>query len=337
MLESLKNRYLSILPAGESFFYATAIEEGKRFEKEILHLNFAHISPYKSFDILPFYEKGRVLLWFYPASFEPNVFVIPQTYLLYLYAKSQDSDAIFIVQESIDRMLVIKEGLLVTSYCGYNLQDQQEILLDEYGVENIYLLSASKAQALEAQSLAAYPLLSYYQWYQSQTSFKEYVLIYLERAVVPIAIVIGVFILLELARDYAVEEYYSNLQEEYKQIKKQNDPYRKELKSIKKDIAFTRDFYNDILIYPNSIDIMEKLFSIVAKDANNTIKNLQLSGDKLSVQVETFDAISILNEALKSGYFKEFKVRSSRKLRKTQKEIVYYDGVLKSLKDRDGE
>jgi len=337
VLESLKDKYLSILPAKQSFFYTTTVEEKKRFERDILHLNFAHISPYKEFEILPYYNGAQLLLWFYPTSKAYKNFLIPQAYLLYLYAKEQDNNAIFIIEDELDTLLVIKDGALKATYCGQGLKEQKEVLLDEYGLENLYSLNASKAKEIETTQLQNYPLWQYYHWYHSKHSLKESALGYLEKAVVPLAIVIALFIASEYAKDRYIASYYENLQEEYKAIKKQNDPYRKELKALKKDIEFTNRFYNDILIYPNSIEIMESLLAIIAQDGNNTIKHFKLSGSKLTLNIETFDPITILNAVLKSDNFKSFKIQSSRKIGKNDKEYVSYQGVLKRLKDEDGE
>jgi len=337
VLESLKDKYLSILPACDSFFYTTTIEEKKRFERDILHLNFAHISPYKEFEILPYYDEAQLLLWFYPRSKAYKNFLIPQAYLLYLYAKAQDSNAIFIVEDELDTLLVIKNGALEATYCGQRLKEQKEVLLDEYGLENLYSLNAKKAKEIEEAQLQNYPIWQYYHWYQSESSLKESALGYLEKAVVPLAIIIAIFIASEFSKDSYINNYYENLQEEYKAVKKQNDPYRKELKALKKDVAFSNNFYNDVLIYPSSIDIMESLFGIVSQDSNNTIKHFKLSGSKLTLNVETFDPITILNAVLSSGNFESFKVQSSRKIRKSDKEYVSYQGVLKRLKDMHGE
>ncbi|MBN2825429.1 MAG: hypothetical protein JXQ76_08905 [Campylobacterales bacterium] len=335
MFETLKDRYISILPANESFFYTTAVEEKKRFDRDILHLNFAHISPYKDFEILPYYEQKRLLLWFYPKSIEQKNVIIPQSYLLYLYAKEQDNHAIFIVEDTIDTLIVIKNGALEATYCGQGLKEQQEALLDEYGLEKLYTLNAAKARTIEYEQLQSYPIWQYYHWYQNDQSPKEMLVAYLERAVVPIAIIIAVFISSEYAKDQYIASYYENLQEEYKVIKKQNDPYRKNLKAFREEAAFSTSFYNDVLIYPSSIDVMEKLFGIVAQDGNNTIKNFKLSGSKITLNIETFNPITILNAVLKSGYFETFKVQSTRKIPKSEKEYVIYEGNLKQLKDRD--
>jgi len=337
VLESLKDRYLSILPAKDSFFYVASIKEQKHFGKDILRLNFAHFSPYKEFEILPFYEKQRLLLWFYPQSVSFKNFVIPQAYLLYLYAKEQDNHAIFIVEDTIDTLLVIKNGLLEATYCGFGLKMQQEALLDEYGLEKLYTLNATKAKAIEQEQLENYPIWNYYCWYQSHQSPKEILIQYLDRAVLPLAIVVGVFITSEYLKDRYIASYYENVQQEYKAIKKKNDPYRKKLKRLNEEATFTHRFYNEVLVYPNSIDVMETLFGIVAQESNSTIKHFSLSGSKATLTVETFGSITILNAVLKSGYFEGFKIQSSRKIPQNQKEYVVYEGSLKRLKDSHGE
>ena len=338
MLDSLKDRYVSHVDMQKSFFYTTTIEENKRFSADVLRLNFSHISPYKTFDILPLYDNNRVLLWFIPKNLTLNTaIIIPEAYLLYLECKKTDLNGIFIVQDAMDKLLVIKEGRLEAAYCGYNLQAQKEALLDEYSLENIYLLSSSKAKTLIQEAFDNYPLWQYYHWYHSNTSPKEQIIEYLNKATLPIAILIALFITSEYAKDRYIQNHYQTLQDEYVALKKQNDPYRKELKAFKKSITFNNLFYDETLRYPNSIDVMDTLFTIVSHDLNNTIKNFKLSGEKLNLTVETNDVIGILNDVLKSGYVTEFKVKSSRKIRRKNKEYVAYEGKLKTLKDRDGE
>jgi len=337
VLESLKDRYLSILPAKDSFFYVASNKEQKRFDRDILLLNFAHFSPYKEFEILPFYENERLLLWFYPQSTSLKNFVIPQAYLLYLYAKEQDNHAVYIVEDTIDTLLVIKNGLLEATYCGFGLKMQQEALLDEYGLENLYTLNATKAKAIEQEQLENYPIWNYYRWYRNTQSPQEILIQYLDRAVLPLAIVVGVFIGSEYLKDRYIASYYENLQQEYKAIKKKNDPYRKNIKQLNEEATFTHRFYNEVLVYPNSTEVMESLFDIVAHEGNNTIKHFSLSGSKVTLTVETFESIAILNALLKSGYFEGFKIQSSRKIPQNEKEYVVYEGSLKRPKDSHGE
>jgi len=337
VLESLKDRYLSILPAKDSFFYVASNKEDKRFDRDILLLNFAHFSPYKEFDILPFYENGRLLLWFYPQSTSLKNFVIPQSYLLYLYAKEQDNHAVYIVEDTMDTLLVIKNGLLEATYCGFGLKMHQEALLDEYGLENLYTLNAAKAKAIEQEQRTIYPIWNYYRWYRNSQSPKEILVAYFDRAVVPLAIVVGVFIASEYLKDQYIASYYENLQQEYKTIKKKNDPYRNTIKQLNEEATFTHRFYNEVLVYPNAIEVMESLFGIVAQEGNNTIKHFSLSGSKVTLTVETFESIAILNAVLKSNYFEAFKIQSSRKLPQNQKEYVVYEGSLKRSKDSHGE
>jgi len=337
VLDPLKQRYLSTLPMQESFFYTTPLQEQKRFERDILYLNFAHLSPYKDFELLPFYEGNRLLLWITPSQIDSKPFVIPEAYLLYQTLQKEYGDGIFMIEDSIDKVLVIKTNRLEAAYCGYHLQEQKEVLLDEYGVENIYLISQVKAKNMLEQALTSYPIWQYYHWYHAQESIKDKALEYLNRATLPIAVVIALFIASEYAKDRYIASSYEKLQEEYKSIKKQNDPYRNERKALKESIAFNNSFYHDVLIYPNSMDVMEHLFGIVAHENNSTIKNLKLSGSKMTLNIETLEPISILNAVLKSGYFATFKIQSTRKIRKSEKEYVSYEGTLKRLKDSDGE
>lgn len=318
----------------ESFFYTATIEAKQRFAPEILHLNFAHLSPYKEFEILPFYEGNRVLLWFMPQS-PTTPIIIPEAYLLSLYCKEQSENALFIIEDTLDKLLVIKNGRLEAAYCGYRLQEQKESLLDEYGVEDIYLLSAAKAKELQESYLNSYR--QHYHWYYSKVSFKEKAIEYLDKATIPISIIIALFIAIEFGRDYYIQKHYEALEQEYLMLKKQNDPYREELKALKESISFNNSFYDDVLLYPNSLKVLNSMTEIISHDLNNTIKGLKLTGAKLELSLETNDPITILEETLKSRYFIEFKIKSSRKVRKTNKEYVVYEGILKKLKDVNGE
>jgi hypothetical protein len=321
----------------ESFFYTTTLEEKKRFTPDILQLNFAHLSPYKHCNILPFYSDKRILLWFTPQTTTQNMIVIPEAYLLYRACRKNQGDGLFIIEGSIDKLLVIKKGELEVAYCGYNLKEQQESLRDEYGMSDIYLITNHRADTMLQESLDTYPLWQYFYWYQAKESFKDQTLTYLNRLTLPIAALIATIIVSEYIRDSYIQNHYQKLETKYLELKKQNDPYRKTLKEFKNNAAFNNKFYHHILRYPNSIDVMAQLFNVVAFDTNNTIKHFKLSGEKVTLNIETNDAIKILDSTLQSAIFREFKIKSSRKIRKSTKEYVSYEGILKPLKDYNGE
>ncbi len=329
MQKSLKEKYISIIPIENSFFYSTVVDDSIKFNRETLYLNFAHISPYLYFEIVPFYDGSNLLLWFTPKI--DKIVNIPEAYLLFLELSQKDDNAIFIIDGDIFRVIVIKDGVLKASFISYNMGElEKQSLLDEYQLENIYSLPSYRYNIDDM--LDNYSPIHYYKWYFSNQSLKDKALKYLDLSVVPISIIIAIFISFEVLKDNYIEDKYNLLKQEYLSIKKQNDKYRDDLKNQKKTKEFFEEFYYDILIYQNSFEVISQIFHIVANDENNTIKYFKLSGDSINLSVETHNAIPILNQSLKSGYFDEFKIKSSRELRRKKINEVRYEGKLKRLK-----
>jgi len=327
--KSLKEKYISIIPIEDSFFYSTIIDSSVKFNKETLYLNFAHISPYPIFEIIPFYEGSNLLLWFIPKLNKP--INIPQSYLLFLELVKKDKNAIFIIDGDTFKVIVIKDGILKASFISYSMGElEKQTLLDEYQLENIYSVPLSKYNI--DNILDNYSPINYYKWYISNQSLKDKALEYLNLAVIPTSIIIFIFISFETLKDNYIENRYNLLKEEYLSIKKENDKYRDDLKNQKHIKEFYNSFYYNILIYPNSFEVISKISQIVADDENNTIKYFKLSGDTINLSIETHNAIPILNQSLKSGYFEEFKIKSSRELRRKKINEVRYEGRLKKFK-----
>jgi len=332
--KSLKDKYISILPIENSFFYSTTIDDNIKFNRQTLYLNFAHISPYQTFEIIPFYEGKNLLLWFTP-KLEKTI-NIPYGYLLFLELLKEDENAIFIIEDEVFKITVIKDGVLKASFVSYNMGElEKQSLLDEYQLQNIYIVSKNRYNINTL--LNNYSILNYYKWYSSEQSLKDIGLKYLDLSVVPIIIIISIFISFELLKDNYIEERYHNLEQEYLSVKKKNDNYRENLRHQKEIKEFFNGFYYDILIYPNSFKVISTICDIVAKDKDNKIKYLKLSGDTIRLSVETHNGVPILNQSLKSGYFKEFKIKSTRELRRKKINEVTFEGKLKKLqKSIDG-
>ena len=334
MQKSLKDKYISIVPIEDSFFYSTRIDDSIKFNRETLYLNFAHISPYQTFEIIPFYQKSNILLWFTPKL--NKTINIPYSYLLSLELAKEDENAIFIIDDDIFKVIVIKDGVLRASFISYNMGElEKQSLLDEYQLENIYLVPKSK---YDIDTLSNnYSPIHYYKWYSSDKPLKEKFLEYLDLSVVPLSIIIAIFISFELFKDNYIKEKYNILEQEYLSVKKQNDKYRDNLRTQKEVKKFFNEFYYNILIYPNSFEVISAISNVVASDENNTIKYFKLSGDTINLSVETHNGVSILNKSLKSGYFEEFKIKSTRELRRKKINEVSFEGKLKKLqKSNDG-
>jgi len=336
VIERLKQKTTSILKMQDSFFYSIDITKENSFNRDTLLLNFSHLSPYKKSKILSFQEDNSLLLWFYQDS--PTPILIPESYLLYLKLKEINQNAIFIIQnDNINRVIVIKDNILQNSFC-INLVTSVEkfSLSQEYSIDDIIIISNSRAETILEDSFKSYPIWNYQKWYISDISIKEQVIIYMDKAVVPFSIIIAIFIAMEYSRDIYIQDRYKALENEYLSIKKENDSYREALKNNQQYIAFNNNFYYDTLLYPNILRVLSDISSIIKEDENNTIKYFKLSGATVSFNVETFKPIDILNLSLNSGYFKKFKIVSTRKAgRKSKKELVSYEGKLKLLREID--
>lgn len=336
MIERIKQKTTSILKMQDSFFYLIDIPKENTFTKDTLLLNFAHLSPYKNSNILPFQDEDSLFLWFYQDNTTP--IFIPEAYLLYIKFKEINTNAIFIIKDkNIDKIIVIKDSILKSAFCSINISTLQKTsLLEEHSLDDIIIISNIKAKNILEESFKTYPIWNYQKWYISDISIKEKVIYYLDKSVIPLSIIITLFIALEYSKDLYIKNKYKVLEDEYLSIKKQNDSYREALKSNKKYREFNNNFYYDILLYPNILSVLSKVSSIIKEDDNNTIKYFKLSGATVTFQVETFKPVDILNASLDSDYFNKFKIVSTRKAgRRTKKELVSYEGKLKLLRELD--
>jgi len=336
VIERIKQKTTSILKMQDSFFYLIDIAKENSFNKDTLLLNFSHLSPYKNSNILPFQDDISLFLWFYKDNATP--IFIPEAYLLYLKLKEINQNTIFIIKDdTINKIIVIKDDRLQSAFCSSDMNSLQKFSLSqEYSIDNIIEISNIKAKSILEESFRTYPIWNYQKWYISDIPIKKKAISYIDKAVIPLSIIIAIFIVLEYSKDLYIKDKYQALENEYLSIKKQNDSYREALKSNKKYIEFNNNFYYDILLYPNIISVLSKVSSIIKEDDNNTIKYFKLSGATVTFQVETFKPIDILNASLNSDFFNKFKIVSTRKAgRKSKKELVSYEGKLKLLRDID--
>jgi len=117
MLKRLK--LLKLIPCDRVHFLMVKVPENVKLNKEIVKLNYGHLSPYKEFDIFYLIQDNTLYLWFIDTSNKRYLGNIPECALILLYIKNKP-DGIYIFKTprycivSVKKDEVIAEQLVVS-------------------------------------------------------------------------------------------------------------------------------------------------------------------------------------------------------------------------------
>lgn len=124
----------------QSFFLYKKLDKKLKLSQEIILLNYLKESPYPSneTEITAIVDKDRLYLWFNRAT---KGYYLPEALLLFRQLSFEYSNVIFIIKGEIDKVVVIKDSVLVASFAKKTISDGDIALIkDEYFLDTIVVL-----------------------------------------------------------------------------------------------------------------------------------------------------------------------------------------------------
>jgi hypothetical protein len=151
----IKRGTLTISSMERGLFIYKQLDKRVKLNSDIISLNYMGESPFSENEtsIISIIDNTNLYLWFYRGQKEKRY--IPEALLLFRKLLSEKYDnSICIFQGSINRVVVIKGGVMVASFVKRNFQQNDTILIkDEYFIENVVYFSNEDYQDYMENSL----------------------------------------------------------------------------------------------------------------------------------------------------------------------------------------
>ena len=137
----LKKNIIKVSKVEDSFFLYKKLDKKIKLNQEIVSLNYLSESPYplNKTKIIAITEKETLYLWFTKGEFKHY---LPESLLIFRKALEEYSDVIFIVNDKVTKVIVIKNSQLVSSFSKHTITQNDLLLIkDKYNITNIVTLN----------------------------------------------------------------------------------------------------------------------------------------------------------------------------------------------------
>jgi len=210
----LKKNIIKFLKIENSFFLYKKLDKKMNLSKDIIMLNYLKESPFiEKNSITSILSEKKLLLWFYKGKQERY---LPEALLVYRQLVKKHQNILCIIEGNIKKIVLIKEGMLVSSFSKVKIKKHDIILIkEEFGVDKVITISSDKYENFLEKSyqyVTAHDLLNILDIQIDFKSLSTRLLIFMSLPLLISAITITVFMGIYL---YSLEKEENRLKEEF--------------------------------------------------------------------------------------------------------------------------
>ena len=328
-----KYNLITVLPFIDTFFHSAQLQKKVKLSKELLKINYLKYSPFINPNIMTVTSDEQLMLWFYSKKIETPI-VIPESYLLFKELSKSKQDAIYIIHDTIIKILVIKESRLISAFT-LNSIDENSILLsmDEYHISKRVDIQIQEYQTLQQSSLQKLTFSDLYHF--NQLNFDRNTLLpkFIEHASYPITALIVFAILVSYTQEKMLTSEIENLKASYDKEKTKNQEIKIFIKEHNKEVKKWQNFVQKELTYVGPITLLTSLYDIFDEDKKAHLVDVSINGNKMLVKLATDEnPVVFLNKLNSIKYISSVIIQNTFKPRDSMK-IISYDIEIKMLKD----
>ena len=323
--------FYSLVPVEDTFFKSVDIPKGIKLSKEIVLINYSHLSPFPDGDVIFYRTKNSLYLWFVRYKLKSRV-NIPEGYIIYKQFKDR-KNAITIVEKKRSFVFsVIKNGELVSQFSlsksvPVNIDERVEFLKREHSLKQPDIIKKSISDIKTKPDLT--DILKFSHFSLDRRSIQEFIL---EEIKIPIILIlVGLSIY-----DIFLLNYLSSLKEEkvkvLQELKKENQDIKNLLMKLEEKRNFWKRFISEEFKFENLYNVASAVASTLKK-YEGTLKSFNSTENMVDLWIESkVSSSKLIDELLKTGYFEEIKVLSS--VRPPQKEDIEIINMQLFLKEK---
>ena len=319
-----KYKFIRILPFDDAFYYSTYVPKNVKFTKALIELNYLKYSPFKNPFIVDCIQNDNVMLWYSKNKIEAP-FIVPESYFLFMELKKQKKNAIYILKDTILKTLVIKDSKLLSAFVLDTIDENiLDLSLEEYQVkETIYLdkMEYTKLYQDAQKNLSFQDMFKFRQFdFEIKSIFKKT----FEYLAYPIAGLIMFAIILNFIHGKMLHKDLNKLQKNYTTIKSHNQKTLKAINEHNQKIHLWQDFIDKELIYPDSKQILDLVYTIFKTKENVSLVSLSASNGKMTLMLKTnMNPVIFLNRLSKISYFHRVIIAQTYKSPNSLPVVVY--------------
>jgi len=325
-----KFNFIKIIPFSETFFIYELLPKKIKISKELIALNYAKKSPIKkNFEILSIVSNKNLFLWFHTLNSE-SLILIPESYLYYQVLKQNSKDNIYVLHDVDYKVLVIKNGELVSCFNHDQVDTYHlNILKEEYAIENTIIYDQEQTKQIRSKLNEAISWRVLFLFSQYKFNSKEIVKKLLEKLAYPITLFIALIIIFDASQNSYLKNEIESLQKQYLLEKEKNSHIRAELNEYNKNLKEYKNFISKELISIDPFIVLDEIYKIMDTNKTMSLKLVNIANSIINIKLQTeLNPTLFLNRVSKIKHVKNVFIKHTYK-HKNKSTVISYEVVLK--------
>ncbi len=322
---------VNIIPTEDTFFKNVEIPKNVKLTPELVKINYQHLSPFPSGDIVFYKTKKSLYLWFVRYPLPENKKVnIPEGYFIYKQFKNKKNAVIIVKKESSVIVSVIKDGEMLSQFSlssnlAVNLKDRIELLKKEYSLKNPEIIEINQNQLKTRADLK--DILAFSRIEINKESLKVAVF---EAVKVPLIIILLIVSVYDIFLLNYLQKEKERKRQILQQLKRENAEIKQIMFKLEDESRFWNSFLKEELKFENIYNVLSAIAKIL-KEKNGKFESLTYSENFIDLWIKTKSkSTTLIDKLVKTGYFEEVKIISSAKdIKEPEYEVTNLQLILK--------
>ncbi|HIP11355.1 MAG TPA: hypothetical protein EYG73_01420 [Arcobacter sp.] len=319
----LEKQILKLSNIEDSFFLYKKLDKRVKLNQNIISLNYSNESPYPAnmSVITSIMNENNLYLWFIKKDSHRY---IPEAYVVFRRLLLEYQDLVFIVRGELNKVVLIKNGILISSFSKSNISTTDIVLIkEEYSLDEVVILKEEEYTKYLDESLHFLRISDLLDILDIKIDFKEFFLKSIHFLALPL--LISSIIITLIVGGYSF--YLDTEKEKLHHIYKKNQTLNREIKnSIDKNEEENMIYMNLI----NEFKYVDKSMALskiiqVTEDMNMSMYYIKIYENRVDFIIKTENNNKVptyIKKLFESNLFQDVKNINTRKLRNSVIEIT---------------
>ena len=319
----LEKQILKLSSIEDSFFLYKKLDKRLKLNQNIIRLNYSSESPYPANRsvITSIMNENNLYLWFIKRDTHRY---IPEAYVVFRRLLLEYQNVVFIVRGKINKVVLLKNGILVSSFSKSNISKTDIVLIkEEYGIDEVVILKEEEYKKYLDESFNFLKINDLLDILNIKIDFKEIFFKSIHYLALPL-LISSIIITLTVA---GYSFYLNTEKEKLYQIYKKNQTLNREIKNSidknEKENMIYMNLINEFKYVDKSI-ALSKIIQ-VTEEMKMTMYYIKIYENRVDFIVKTENNSNVpiyIKKLFESNLFQDVKNLNTRKLRNSVIEVT---------------
>jgi len=328
-----KYNLITVLPFEDTFFHATQLQKKVKLSKDLLKINYLKYSPFTNPNIITITHEQQLMLWFYTKEVNTPI-IIAESYLLFKALKEEQEDTIYVIHDTIVKILILKASCLVGAFTLSSLDESSIVLsMDEFHISKRVDITLQEYKTLKFSTLKNLSFEDIYKANQLHLDRETILPKFIEYASYPIAALVIFAMLVSYGQEKMLHAQIDSLKTTYLQNKTKNKKIKNFIKIHNKKVKKWQDFADKELAYISPTLLLAKIYEIFKDKEKAHFIDVSINAHKMLVKLATNEnPVVFLNRLNAIDSIANVIIQNTYKPRDAMK-IISYEIEIKKHKD----